>query len=68
MPRDTAVLIEDVSPAQVQAWLEKLQDKDQQRLWKRFESNRLEEGTQQEYKAATSGTGKIKVARNLLKC
>ena len=60
--------LEGQSDNKVQVWLDKLQDKDQQRLWKRFEANRLEECTQQEYKAATSGTGKIKVARNLLKC
>ena len=51
--------LENSSDGKVQSFLDELGDKDQQRLWKRFESNRKIEGTEEEYKTLTGGTGKI---------
>jgi hypothetical protein len=65
-PKETDVLteaalakLENASDDKVETFLNKLGDKDQQRLWKRFESNRKMENTDDDYKAIASGSGKI---------
>ncbi len=59
--------LEGQSDRKVEEFLDELQDKEQMRLWKKFEATRKEEGAQDDWKMVTGGTGKIKTSRSLLK-
>ena len=47
------------SEDKIQDFINKLSDKDQQVLWKKYERVRKSEGTDDEYRTATNGPGKI---------
>ncbi len=51
----------------MEEFLDELQDKEQVRLWKKFEATRKEEGSQDEREMVTGGAGKVKTSRSLLK-
>jgi hypothetical protein len=51
----------------VQQYLDELELPDQYRLWKKFEANRKVEGSDEEYRAATAGLGRVDTTRSLLK-
>jgi hypothetical protein len=59
--------LEGGSDRKVEEFLDVLQDKEQMRLWKKFESTRKEEGVQDDWKMVTGGAGKVKTSRHLLK-
>ena len=59
--------LEGASDTRIVKWMEDMNDKEGQRLWKNFEQRRLEQGTDKEYRAVTAGPGGKKTARNLLK-
>ena len=59
--------LEGQSDRKVEEFLDDLEDKEQMRLWKKFESTRKEEGTHDEWKMVTSGAGKHKTSRAMLK-
>ena len=59
--------LEGGSEGKVEEFLNGLQDKEQMRLWKKFEATRKEEGVQDQWKTVTGGAGKNKTSRSLLK-
>ena len=59
--------IQGASDEKVEQFLNKLSDSEQNLLWKRFEQKRKEEGTDQEYKANTTGAGAIQKKNTCLK-
>ena len=59
--------LEGASDEKVQQFLNKLSDSEQNLLWKKFEQKRKEQGTDQEYKANTSGAGAVQKKNHCLK-
>ena len=59
--------LDGTSTEKVGEWLDTLKDTEQQKLWKRYENDRLKNGEHEMYKNVTTGTGGKKIARDLLK-
>ena len=59
--------LDGTSTEKVGEWLDSLKDTEQQKLWKRYENDRLKNGEHEMYKNVTTGTGGKKIARDLLK-
>ena len=59
--------LEGASDEKVQQFLNKLSDSEQNLLWKKFEQKRKEQGTDQEYKANTTGAGAIQKKNTCLR-
>jgi len=58
--------LENKDPNYVSEYIQNLGDKEQMRLWKKFEADRKAGGDQEAYVAATQGVGSKKKARTLL--
>jgi len=59
--------LEGASDSKIEEFLLKLSDKEQMCLWKKFESQRRQDGTDEQYRQAVSGAGMKKKAGNCLK-
>ena len=58
---------QDSTDSKIEEFLNKLSTKQQQLLWKRYESKRKEEGTDNAYKEGTSGVGAVRTKNDSLK-
>ena len=59
--------LEDQPVAKIGAWLDGFSDTEQQRLWKKYQANREYEGTDDNYRVLTKGTGGKTLSKALLK-